>query len=308
MKTTHRLRLSSEGRGTGYTRRRGLVESALRIAYRGDWPAKLWAAFPPACRVTCVRRTVAILPPAHPPVRVGFVSDIHIGPTTPHKLLDAAFGQLAEEALDVLLLGGDYIFLDATEEKAALLGSLVRRVPAARKFAVLGNHDLWTHHVLIERELRAAGVQILTNQHAILKSAAGSLALLGLDDPWTGTLDAPGAIRGIGEPDAVVVLCHSPDGLPHAVHAVRGLPGSPAGLYVCGHTHGGQIATPWGPLVVPGMVGKKYPHGFHWVSPLHVHVSRGVGGVEVPMRTYAAPEVAVFELVPKCTERIGVGT
>ncbi len=55
----------------------------------------------------------------------------------------------------------------------------------------------------------------------------------------------------------------------------------------------------WGPLVVPGRVGKKFPHGFRHAPPLHVHVSRGVGGIELPIRTFAAPEVAVFELVER---------
>jgi predicted MPP superfamily phosphohydrolase len=247
--------------------------------------------------VACVRHSLSVLPRGAAPLRVGFVSDIHIGPTTPPRLLDAAFSCLAAESLDVLLLGGDYVFLDATDEKAERLAALVRSVPAARKFAVLGNHDLWTHHPLLERALASVGVELLTNENVLLDSA-GSIAIVGLDEPWTGKVDAVQAMRDLGKPELVLVLCHSPDGLPDAIQAIRALPGSPAALYVCGHTHGGHIATPWGPLVVPGQMGKKYPHGFHHVAPFHVHVSRGVGGIELPIRLYAAPEVAVFELLP----------
>lgn len=50
--------------------------------------------------------------------------------------------------------------------------------------------------------------------------------------------------------------------------------------------------------MIPGRVGKKYPHGFHHVPPFYLHVSRGLGATELPIRTYAAPEVAVFDLVP----------
>lgn len=294
------LRLASAGRGAHYGPLRGVIESSLRLAYRGDWPASLWARFPASCRVQCVRHTVAVLPPGASPLRVGFVSDLHLGPTTPPKLLDAAFRLLASERLDVLLLGGDYVFLEATAEKAEQLGSLVRRVPAAKKFAVLGNHDLWTDHGLLEDALSRAGVELLCNENARLDPAHGAVALVGLDEPWTGALDAARAVRGVGDVQAVIVLCHSPDGLPDALGAVAALPGAPVGLYVCGHTHGGHVATPWGPLVVPGRVGKKYPHGFHHVPPLCVHVSRGVGGIELPIRTFAAPEVAVFELVERC--------
>jgi len=291
------LRLAAEGRGAHYSPLRGVIESSLRVAYHGDWPAALWQTFPQSCRVTCVRRTLGILPAGVHPLRVGFISDIHVGPTTPFPLLDAAFECLAREALDVLLLGGDYVFLDATEEKATILSALIRRVPSARKFAVLGNHDLWTRHAIIEAALRRAGVEILDNAHAVLESTNGAVAVVGLDEPWTGALDAERAVRDLSGPQAIIVLCHSPDGLPDAVRAVGAMSGSARGLYVCGHTHGGHVATPWGPVIVPGRWGKRYPHGFHRVPPFDVHVSRGVGGVEVPIRAYAAPEVAVFDLV-----------
>ena len=68
------LRLTSEGRGTNYSPIRGIIESSLRVAYRGNWPATLWEVFPPSCRVECVRHTVAVLPPGASPLRVGFVS------------------------------------------------------------------------------------------------------------------------------------------------------------------------------------------------------------------------------------------
>jgi predicted MPP superfamily phosphohydrolase len=49
-------------------------------------------------------------------------------------------------------------------------------------------------------------------------------------------------------------------------------------------------------LVVPAVVGKRCPHGFHEIPPIQLHVSRGVGATELPIRTYASPEIAVFEL------------
>jgi predicted MPP superfamily phosphohydrolase len=279
----------SRGRGTSYSVRRGVVESALRIAYRGDWPARVWSKVPSSCDVRVVRRTIPLLPLGAAPLRFGFVSDIHIGPTTPIALLDAAFGALADAELDVLLLGGDYVFLDATPKKARLLASLVARVPAKKKIAVLGNHDLWAQHPLLERALESASADVLCNAHV---EVAPDCVVVGLDEPWTGHIDAERAMRGITA-STIVVLCHSPDGLPNAT---AHLPRANA-LYVCGHTHGGHIATPWGPIIAPGRLGKKYPHGFHDVPPFVLHVSRGVGGSEVPMRTFASPEVAVIDLV-----------
>ncbi|MBL8715522.1 MAG: metallophosphoesterase family protein [Myxococcales bacterium] len=284
------LRMHSSGRGRNYSRGRGLAESILAVAYAGDWPARLWGTLPRARRVQGRHTSLPLLPPGAVPVRVGFVSDLHVGPTTPPALLDAAFAALAAVEPDVLLLGGDYVFLEATAAKAERLVSLIGRVPAAHKLAVLGNHDLWTHHSLLEEALARAGVRLLVNAHV---SIAG-VTFVGLDDPWTGEVDAVRAFAGVSSASPLVVLCHSPDGLPAARRAVAP---SARALYVCGHTHGGQVATPWGPIFVPGRVGKVHPHGSHRVPPFHLHVSRGVGATEVPLRTWAPPEVAVFDLV-----------
>jgi predicted MPP superfamily phosphohydrolase len=230
-------------------------------------------------------------------VRVGFASDLHLGPTTPARLLDAAFGYLEGAELDVLLLGGDYVFLEATAAKARELAARVAAVPARRKLAVLGNHDLWTSHGTLEAALRGVGVEVLVNESVAL---GGGVQVVGLDDPWTGRRDTAQAFTGMGDAHAVVVLCHSPDSLWDAKSAV---PEGVAAFYVCGHTHGGHLATPWGPLVVPGPVGKRYPRGEHQIGSLRLCVSRGVGGIELPIRTYARPEVHVFELVTSSSVR-----
>ena len=223
---------------------------------------------------------------------------LHVGPTTPDRLLDAAFAHLAGARLDLLLLGGDYVFLDASEDRISALASRVLAVPAARKFAVLGNHDLWTHHEIIERAFVRAGVELLINRNGTLASH-DTLRIVGLDDPWTGNLDAALAFDRAWDAEVFIILCHSPDGLPHAQKALGDIGTLPEALYVCGHTHGGHIATPWGPVIVPGRVGKRYPAGLHDVGNIKLYVSRGVGGIELPIRSYARPEVAVFELTAK---------
>jgi predicted MPP superfamily phosphohydrolase len=289
------IRVRSGGRGQSYSLLRGAIESSLRVLYRGDWPAKLWSFVPWACDVDVVVHRLALLPPGQPDLRVGFVSDLHVGPTTPERLLDTAFAHLAAARLDLLLLGGDYVFLDAIEDRVSALASRVQAVPAARKVAVLGNHDLWTRHAIIERALGRAGVELLINRSIGLESHE-AVRIVGLDDPWTGAPDAALAFDGTRDAKAFIILCHSPDGLPHAQGALGDLGTQPEALYLCGHTHGGHIAMPWGPIVVPGRVGKRYPTGLHDVARTKLYVSRGVGGIELPIRSYARPEVALFEV------------
>ena len=281
------------------------MESVLRQAYRGDWPAKLWQHWPGSCRVRCVRHELAWLSPQSHALRIGFISDLHLGPTTPPRLLEAAFAALAQARLDVLLLGGDYVFVDATREKASQLSDWIGRVPARLKLAVLGNHDLWTYHRVLEESLARAGVEILSNRSLRLGALCEELVIAGLDDPWTGEPNAGHALRDVDDARVLVILCHSPDGLPEVLRELRRQPRGEHRLYLCGHTHGGQIATPYGPIVVPGYVGKRYPHGMHRVGPVQLHVSRGVGATELPIRCYAPPEIAVIDLLPAAADPRG---
>jgi hypothetical protein len=283
------MKLSSSGRGTSYSRTRGLVEAALSLVYQADWPARVWARVPDRCTVRVVRRTLRILPAGVPKLRLGLASDLHIGPTTPPQLLAAAADHLAGEQLDLLLLGGDYVFLEASAKKARALGAFVRRVGAPRTLAVLGNHDLWTDHAQLERALVDAGVTLVVNANVRLPGRHREIALVGLDEPWTGAPDADLAFRGSEDAAVRLVLCHSPDGLP--LIAQRD-----AALFVCGHTHGGHVALPWGPIIVPGRVGKELHAGFHEAYGAQVFVSRGLGGIEIPIRTFARPDVAVLTL------------
>lgn len=279
------MRLSSRGRGHGYSVARGLVEETLRRVYVHDWPARLWSHVPGACRVDTVHATVKA--PLDRPVRIAFASDLHLGPTTPPALLDDAFARLADARPDVLALGGDYVFLDATEQKARELRDRVAAVPAARKVAVLGNHDLWTEHARIERALRDAGAHVLVNESLRF----GDLAIVGVDDPWTGTMDPQAALANTAGARAILAIAHAPEAIPPLADRVDAL--------VCGHTHGGHLALPGGvPLIIPGPEGRRFPHGVHRVGRCTAVVSRGVGGIELPVRTFARPDVVILDLVP----------
>ncbi len=280
------------GRGGSYSRTRGLIESLLRLAYVGEWPQKVYGALPRARRVDRLTMRLALLRPGAEPLRVGFISDIHIGPTTSPRTIERAFALLREAKPDVLLLGGDYVFLDASPARADLLERYVGSVNATTKLAVMGNHDLWTDHPRLERALENAGARVLVNASAQLEAPHGDVHVVGLDEPWTGKIDPLTAFSRVPASATVLALCHSPDSVPF----VR--PHHPA-LLMCGHTHGGHIALPGGPVIVPGPLGHRFHAGLYDVGSLKLFVSRGIGGIEVPLRTYAQPDVAVFDLVAR---------
>ena len=284
------MKLRSGGRGRGYSARRGVVEAALRVAYRGDWPARAWSAVPGATVPSTTRLRVELPPGPGRPCRVGFVSDLHLGPTTPVALVERAFELLERERPDVLLLGGDYVFLEAEPRRLAALGALVEAVGCPTRLAVLGNHDLWTDDRTIVAALSKAGARVLVNDAAALPAPWSDVVVLGLDDPLTGVCDPTAAAAGTRSESFRIVLCHGPGAL-ERLGPVR------FDLFLAGHTHGGQIATPWGPIVLPrGRMCRLFPSGAGTFGAGRVYVTRGVGGVELPVRAFAPPEVVLLEL------------
>ena len=285
------LKLRATGRGRRYSPLRGLLESAQSLAYAGSWPARLLSQVPARPRVQVLRHRLPLLPPVggRPPLRLGFVSDLHLGPITPTRLVEHAFAKLREAEPDVLVLGGDYVSLEVTDAVAARLAALVGSVGARVKLAVLGNHDLWTRHELIERALASGGARVLLNESVRLPAPHDDVAIIGLDDPWTGQVDPDRAFAGVDAP-VKLVLTHAPESMP--LVAGRGV-----GLLMCGHTHGGQVAAPWGPIIVEGPLGRRWPHGLHQVDGTQLFVSRGVGYSDIPVRAFAPSDFAIFEIV-----------
>ncbi|MEO6419141.1 MAG: hypothetical protein ABIP39_07030, partial [Polyangiaceae bacterium] len=179
--------------------------------------------------------------------------------------------------------------------RARELEERVAAISARIKLAVLGNHDLWTDHAILERALERAGATILINDAVRLPAPYEDVALFGIDEPWTGAPDAPRALRACGDAPIKIAICHAPDGLPLLRAASRD---GEVRLFMCGHTHGGHIALPgYRPVIVPGKAGKLWPFGLHDLpGGLTLFVSRGIGGIELPIRTYALPDVALFTL------------
>lgn len=268
------------GRGRCYSRARRLWEAALGRAYEGRWPSRLSLSRARVRRVELAFRAEGA-PPGFAPLRVGFASDLHAGPTTPAAVLEEAFAHLRAFAPDVLILGGDYVLFEAAY--ADELAPLIRSVGAPLgRYAVLGNHDLWADDRAIARSLERAEATLLVNRCVSL-SRRPEVSLCGLDDAWAGLPDYEAAFGG-AQPVHVVAM-HSPDHVPR-------LAGRRFTLAVCGHTHGGQIAFP-GPtaLHAPSEESRRYLAGRYDLPGGPLWVSRGVGHAEVPWRWLAPADV-----------------
>lgn len=224
-----------------------------------------------------------------PPLRIAFGSDFHAGTTTHPELLADACDALDGAGAHVLLLGGDFVALQARriESIAERLGRIV--APLGR-FAVLGNHDYYTDPDRITRQLEDAGVRVLTNDNARLPAPYEHVSICGIDEWGCGRPDPEATFAGAT--DIRVVLMHRPSSL-------LDVGGARWHLALCGHTHGGQIALPGGiPVVLPrGPLARRYSRGrFEIDGGGTLIVSRGIGAVRLPFRAFSDPEIVICNL------------
>lgn len=289
--TVERREKSGERRDDGA--RRTLEMILDRIFRPRHWAANAsYAAGLQSGRPVEVERLLVPLsrPASAPPLRVAFASDFHAGATTSQRVLADACAALDALRPDVLLLGGDFVTVRARyiHDLAPLLAEV--HAPLG-KFAVFGNHDLRANRGMLTKALEDAGVRVLVNESVRLPAPHDDITIVGLDDPIRGAprgeiLDDASASR--------IVLMHAPDGL-------LAIGDRHFDLAVCGHTHGGQIALPWGamPYLPYGKLSRKHPVGLYRLGPKGnraLLVSRGVGCSTVPVRLCSPAQVHLFTL------------
>ncbi|MCC7110072.1 MAG: metallophosphoesterase [Deltaproteobacteria bacterium] len=228
------------------------------------------------------------LHPAHDGLRVGQLTDIHVGANTPDGRIIAAVDALNHARPDLVVLTGDYVTRkgDPLERVPELLSRLEGDV-----VAVLGNHDHWTDAPTLKRDLGRVGFCVLQNQNTLLRVRGAPLCVVGVDDGVTGRADVAAALRGAPTGGSRLVLAHTPP-------TVEKLPADAGLVCLSGHTHGGQI---WLGSVTEGLfarAGQPYVRGHYRVGNNSVYVSRGLGlGRGSPLlRVGADPEVTLLTL------------
>ena len=219
-------------------------------------------------RLNELELTVAGLPPAFDGYRILHVSDTHFDVLP--EAAEVAARLLSGLEIDLLALTGDIhgppqhpLSLSVPPLARALSGVHVRD----RRLAVLGNHD----PVEMVEALKPLGFETLVNRSVALSRGADTIHVTGLDDVHS--FYSPAAHRALHEQiDGFrIALVHSAEMADHAAEAG-------CGLYLCGHTHGGQICWPGGRLVFSQLVRCRHGASGVWRQGNMVgHTSNGLG-------------------------------
>lgn len=276
----------------GWHKTPALVRAALRLA--GLYGRARRNARAPVVRTHDV--PLPHLPAALDGLAILHLSDLHIdiAPDMADALIDA----VRPLACDVCVLTGDYRARTFGAFDAALDGlARLRGALAAPCYAVLGNHD----SLRMVPAMEAMGYRVLLNE-AVTVARGGEqvvalahdgavLHLAGVDDAHHyRTADVARAAAGIPRDAVSILLSHTPETYAEAADAGFD-------LFLCGHTHGGQLCLPGGiPILTEARSPRRLARGAWRHAAMIGYTSVGAGACIVDARLNCPPELTVHRL------------
>lgn len=228
--------------------------------------------------------------------RILQISDIHASPMVWRGFLKEQLRHVGDLRPDLIVVTGDLV--TGGYRYASLAAKLLAEIdpyPPMGIVCTLGNHDysMYGKFSALEaarrsrhfaRVLGDSGLTLLRNEALDL----GGLTLVGLDDLWTGRLDAKSAFKNVnGGP--VICLNHDPR---NALELI----GHPWHWMLSGHTHGRQLATSTVGRTFNKKRRREFVRGLYELpGERKLYVNRGLSYGQ-RWETWCKPEITVFRL------------
>ena len=151
---------------------------------------------------------------------------------------------------------------------------------------VLGNHDD-CHMVAPMEEM---GIRMLINETMLLEKNGEHIQLIGVDDVHYYYTDQALHALEWAQEQFSIALVHSPELFDAAEHFG-------VDLYLCGHTHAGQVCLPRGiPIITHISRGRRFYRG-HWsYKNMQGITHSGVGTSGLPVRFNTRGEILLLRL------------
>lgn len=229
-------------------------------------------------------RVKEIQVPAQTDAKICFISDIHVGAIHSEKTLQKLEKLIDKMHPDMVLIGGDSWDMREDHGRNELIDFATRTFSKIaskyRTVAVIGNHEIYTGMRSCVELLQQCGIDVLRDESINI----GGCTIIGRLDKSISDRESLDNMIYSGM-ENVIVLDHNPDALNHE------LPENIM-LYLCGHTHGGQMfpinfITNW-QYRPTGKLGK--------IGEMYYYISSGAGFWGPPFRIGSNPEVVCIEL------------
>jgi hypothetical protein len=233
-------------------------------------------------------------------LRILHISDIHFEVPSPRET--DVLTIVEDLNPDLIVLTGDYLNLSSVYDRDAQGGLRVflRNLQAPMGvYAITGSPPVDVPGIIPE-VLEGLPVDWLDDEATEIQIGTSNgmqtLWLMGVRTTYRLERDRAAVKRLVDEAPAEsirILLYHTPDLMPDVAEM-------DVDLYLCGHTHGGQIRLPiYGAVATSSRWGKRYEQGRYEENDTTLYVSRGLGleGLGAPRaRFLARPEVILWEL------------
>lgn len=220
-------------------------------------------------------------------LKILHLSDLHIDQKTSVQTLKKLVKVCENLEIDFIALTGDIIDCKVKyiKNKLSILNTISKKV-----YYISGNHDLFYGLEALKKEL--SNFIFLDNTIQKIDFKGNAIHIVGLSDRFSELFNHKRETLKIAsflmKNDASILLAHQPKDYKIASK-------TNTSLFLCGHTHGGQIY-PFHYLV---RLVQPFLNGLHYVHQTAVYVSSGLGTWGVKYRYKANPEITVLNLIAK---------
>lgn len=227
-------------------------------------------------------------------LRIVQITDTHLGPWQPVRLLQRRIADLVAQDPDLVLLTGDFLTMEGMGSPGALATALEPlRALRGRCFAIFGNHDHESPDEVMSA-LVVNDVHVLLDAEIVVETAVGPVQLVGADHVFQ---DARDHIQRLltrfprRDDHLRLLMLHDPSRFRH-------VPKGDVDLTLSGHTHGGQLGLVSFGLDWTVLTRTRYPdHGLFGHGSNRLYVHRGTGFYGFPLRIGVPGELSLLELV-----------
>ncbi len=259
---------------------------ASMVTAIGAWNARRTAS------VVDIDVPIADLPQALHGFTIAQISDLHVGSTIRAAYVHAIVERVNRIGADMIAVTGDLVD-GSVSDLTAHVAPLGRLTSRHGTFFVTGNHEYYSGAQAWIVELRRLNMQVLLNEHVVLRHDGSELVVAGVTDHGAHHFDPdqrsdPHAAMAGSPRDAAMrlLLAHQPRAAAQA--AAAGFQ-----LQLSGHTHGGQF-WPWNLFV---RLQQPFTAGLDRLHELWIYTSRGTGYWGPPKRFGAPSEITRLRLV-----------
>lgn len=191
---------------------------------------------------------------------------------------------------DFVFLTGDYRFghYGPVEHVPHHLREVLHGVTAREGiYATLGNHDLG----VTASDVRALGIDFLVNEGRRVTVRGESIWIAGTDDAHSfRAASLAASLDGRADGQFTMLLTHTPELVFEAVQRE-------VDIYLCGHTHGGQMCLPGGiPVKLNARAPLRFARGAWRERAMLGLTTRGMGTTDIPLRYNCPAECHLITL------------